>query len=411
MAGKATIPWPSDESFIRQVDGLGPTKVANKLGVTRSAVQHHARKVREKLGVTNKGGVEVFTTDPAGSPAPPWKPEEVMRAHGRDPDNYLILRERFNRWGPPEEPMHQLRFDAVPKDSIIRPVDPGDWTPPPKPKARKKAKGPKKVVICGDHHCPYVDWTLHGLFLEFLRDETPDEGVILGDLLDLSGASRHRRGKKSAPASVNEELRAAFKVLRDYRDASPDTHWTLLPGNHDDRIDHQQIDNAPSIYGVVPGGGLTIDGEEDETPALSMVRLLYLDELGIDYVFEDFNRAKHLLGRKLTLRHGYLSGKNASDNMLKKITRSTVQGHTHRMRFIYKTEHDEHDEEQPTSTRIAAEAGCMAEIKDSLGYGDEEDWQQGFLMAHVWDDGDFTLLPVPYLPGRLVAPSGKRYSA
>ena len=401
---------------------MGPTKVAAKFGVTRSAVQHHARKVRSRNGLAeperaapdDPEGVEEHANGSKSGvvhPDQPWSAEQVIRFFGDDPDECQILNKRGTFWGQPEEPNHHLRVNWINKQDLVRPVDPGEWTPPPPPKKRPKTAGPRKVVICGDHHCPYVDWTLHGLFLEWLRDEEPDEGVILGDLLDLSSASRHRRGKKKADCDVNSELRAAFKVLRDYRDASPDTHWTLLPGNHDDRIDHQQIDNTPSIYGVAPGGGLTPDGEEDGTPALSMRRLLYLDELNIDYVFEDFNRAKHLLGRKLTLRHGYLSGKNASDNMLKKITRSTIQGHTHRMRFIYKTEHDEHDEEQPTTTRLAAEAGCMAEIKDSLGYGDEEDWQQGFLVAHLWDDGDFTLSPVPYVPGRLLAPSGKRYVA
>lgn len=402
------------------------TAASHALGVPEASLRGHLRRkglwaeveairFRAKTGrpamedegvSTAKDGAKVGVVQPDC----PWSAEEVIRFYGDDPDECEILGKRGTFWGDPEKPNHHLRVNWISKADTIRPVDPNAWTPPPRPKKRKTT-GPKKVVICGDHHCPYVDWTLHGLFLEWLADEKPDEGVILGDLLDLSGASRHRRGKKKAPADVNTELKAAFKVLRDYRHTSPDTHWTLLPGNHDDRIDHQQIDNAPAIYGVAPGGGVAFDGEEDETPALSMIRLLYLDRLGIDYVFEDFNRAKHLLGRKLTLRHGYLSGKNASDNMLKKITRSTVQGHTHRMRFIYKTEHDEHDVEQPTSTRLAAEAGCMAEIKDSLGYGDEEDWQQGFLVAHVWEDGDFTLLPVPYLPGRLVAPSGKRYVA
>ena len=418
MAGKSQIPWPSDVSFLSQLDNDGPTKLAAKFGVTRSAVQHHARKIRGQGPAPEVDAPD----DPAGltesigggkagvvHPDTPWSAEDVIRFYGDDPEKVQILSQRGTFWGDPAEPKHHLRVNWVADKDVIQPIDPNAWTPPPKPKPTR-TDGPRKVVICGDHHCPYVDWTLHGLMLQWLADEQPDEGVILGDLLDLSGVSRHRRGKKQAPAQINEELQAAFKVLRDYRHASPNTHWTLLPGNHDDRIDHQQIDNAPGIYGVAPGGGLTVDGDEDETPALSMVRLLYLNELGIDYIFEDWNRAKHLLGRKLTLRHGYLSGKNASENMLKKITRSTVQGHTHRMRFIYKTEHDEHDEEQPTTTRLAAEAGCMAEIKDSLGYGDEEDWQQGFLIAHLWEDGDFTLLPAPYVPGRLLSPT-KRYSA
>lgn len=383
------------------------SEAARNAGCRRPTLNEYWKAERDGTTVRN------FTVkNPASEPDAPWKPEELLKAHGLDPEEWAIARVRGNRWGDPEEPNHQLRVDAVPKAQVIEPVDPREWSPPPKPKRRRLKKDePRKVVICGDHHCPHHDPTLHKLFLRFLEDEQPDEGVLLGDLLDFSSISKHRRGKTAPAPHPNECLRAALHVLRDYRHASPNTFWTLLPGNHDDRLDHQQIDNTPDLYEVAPGGGETLEGEDDDTPAKSLRRLLYLDELGIDLISEDFNRAKYLLGRKITLRHGYLSGKNASTNMLNKITRSTVQGHTHRLRLIYKTEHDEHDPDEPTSTRVGAEAGCMAEIKDSLGYGDEEDWQQGALLAHLWPDDDFTLAPVPYVPGRLLAPSGKRYVA
>lgn len=349
------------------------------------------------------------------------EPEELMAKHGIDLAEWTIARVRANSWGALTSDkasgdnrivtLHQLRVEAVPNRLLIQVPDPSDWKPPPKPKRRKPTKDrPRKVVICGDHHCPHEDRTLHALFLEFLEDEKPDEGVILGDLMDFSSISRHRRGKKAEPPDVNACLRAAQSVLLDYRHASPDTTWTLLPGNHDDRLDHIQIDNTPGAYEIKPGGGEDLEGNETQN-ALSLRELLFLDLLGIDTIFEDFNRAKYLLGRKITLRHGYLTGKNASQRMLDKITHSTVFGHTHRLRLVYKTEHDEHDPECPTTTRLAAEAGCMAEIKDSLYYGDEEDWQQGFLLAFLYPDDDFTLAPVPYVPGRLLAPSGKRYAA
>jgi len=402
------VPEPEIEAglqLLREGRCKSITEAARNAGCKRTTLGEHWKAEQEG------GVVQQFQADPALEPEAPWKPDELLEAHGLDPEEWAVARVRGNRWGDPNQPNHQLRVDAIPRASVFTPIDPADWEPPPKPKRRAEDGGPRKVVICGDHHCPYEDKTLHALFLQFLEDEQPDEGVLLGDLLDFSSISRHRRGKVRPPATVNECLKAAMRVLRDYRHASPNTFWTLLPGNHDDRLDHLQIDNAGGLYGVAPGGGETLDGESDETASLSIKRLLYLDELGIDLITEDFNRAKYLLGRKITLRHGYLSGKNASANMLNKITRSTVQGHTHRLRLIYKTEHDEHDDDQPTATRIGAEAGCMAEIRHSLYYGDEEDWQQGALLAHLWPDDDFTLAPVPYVPGRLLAPSGKRYQA
>lgn len=379
------------------------TQAARNSGCARSTLQEYWKNERD--GVVKP--TEIVVDNPPSS----WTPDKLLREHGLDPDEWIIVRIRVNRWDDPDDPKHQLRFDVVPRKLLIQAPDPSEWKPPRKPKKRRESAAPRKVVICGDHHAPHFDKTLHALFLQWLEDEQPDEGVLLGDLLDFSAISRHRRGKNHAPADVNECLRSALQILLDYRHASPDTFWTLLPGNHDDRLEHLQIDNAPGLYEVAPGGGMSIDGEEDETSALSLRRLLYLDELGIDLIAEDFNRAKYLLGRKITLRHGYMSSKNASASMLSKVTRSTVQGHTHRLRLVYKTEHDEHDEAQPTVTRVGAEAACMAEIKDSLGYGDEEDWQQGFLVAHLWPDDDFTLAPVPYVPGRLLAPNGRRYRA
>jgi len=349
-----------------------------------------------------------ITINPDELPAS-WTADQILREHGRDPEEYIVYKESATRWGDPEKPFFRLRLDYHPKKSLLLPPDPSDWTPPPKPKRRKlKENEARKVAIVSDHHCPLEDRQLHSCFLQWLEDEKPDEGVILGDLLDFSSISRHRRGKRKAPATPNECLRSALHVLRDYRHASPDTFWTILPGNHDDRLEHQQIDNTPGLYGVAPGGGETLDGKEDLTPAQHLRRLLYLDDLGIDCIDEDYNRAKLLLGKKLTLRHGYLSGKNASQNMLAKVGHSTVQGHTHRLRMIYKTEHDEHDPEDPTVTRIGAEAGCMAQIADGLQYDDQPDWQQGFLVAHLWPNDDFTLTPIPYVPGRLLAP-GRRY--
>lgn len=400
-------------------------QAARNAGAHREAVREAWRAERDGEGPAGAGatpqddGSIIIVSTP--TPDTTETPESLLERHGIDLAEYVIARVKANCWDAMTSDkasgdnrivtMRQLTVQVVPKTGLIQAPDPGDWTPPPAPRTRKRAGDePRKVVICGDHHCPHEDRTLHRLFLEFLADERPDEGVILGDLMDFSSISRHRRGKKIAPADVNACLKAALGVLQDYRHASPDTHWTLLPGNHDDRLDHIQIDNTPAAYDIKPGGGVDLEGNETNT-ALSVRELLFLDELGVDAIFEDFNRAKYLLGRKITLRHGYLSGKNASTNMLNKITRSTVQGHTHRLRLIYKTEHDEHDEEQPTVTRVAAEAACMAEIKDSLYYGDEEDWQQGFLLAYLWPDDDFTLAPAVYAPGRLLSPNGRRYTA
>ena len=327
----------------------------------------------------------------------PWTAEELIRKHGDDPAECEILRKRGNWWGDPAKPSHQLRVDWIRKSDIIRTVDPGSWTPPPKPKKAKR--GDQRIVLCGDHHAPLHDKTLHKLFCARLRDTQPDLGVMLGDTMDFSTVSRFRE-KEGFAHGVNECLQAAFGIIRDYREASPDTRWILLKGNHDARLEFAILDNSPALHGV--------RAADEELPALSLRRLLHLDALGVEFIEGDWETTKYVLCRNLTARHGVTIAKNAPEQMLSKLTRSTVQGHSHRLSFGYRTDHD-NDPDVPTNTRLAVEAGCMAEIKDGLGHSVDPNWQQSFLEGHIWKNGDFALSPCVYAPGRLLCPDGRKY--
>lgn len=427
MAGKPHHEWPDDDVFMQAVEEHGAAGYARLLGVTRSAVQHRRRAVLTRRG-QRYGAEKGIQTDPPGmsdladgskaiaseavnNPPAPWKPEELLEVHGLNPKEWKIVRVRGNRWGDADAPKHQLRVDVIPVESLIQIPDPSTWTPPPPPKERKRKKcEPRSAVICTDHHAPHHDKMLHSLFLKWLADEQPDDGYILGDIMDFASISRHRP-RDDFSQSVNEGLRAAFGILRDYRHASPNTVWTMLRGNHDDRLVHQVKDNVRGLYRITPGGGESLEGDEDEVPSLSLRRLLHLDELGIALVEEDWDRAKVKVTKRFAARHGYATGRNSTEVMLTRLAHSTVQGHTHRLQIRYRTEHDDEDLDQPTSTRLAAEAGTMAEIKDGLGYLNDPDWTQGFLSVHAWDDDDFHVAPAIYVPGRLLAPGGKRYLA
>ena len=392
------------------------TKLANRLGMVASTLNKKAategwleeidatlhppvqvRPAIEKPGVTHNDDGSASLVSEAEIKS--WTREGLLKAHGFDLDEWVVVRARANRWGDPAEPSEQLRIDVVPKGGVIDLPDPAKWTPPPKPKKQPKAKGPKKVVVVSDHHCPFEDRTLHGLFCQWLTDEQPDEGIINGDLLDFHTVSRHRN-RDGFAAPVNECLQAAFNVLCDYRTASPDTRWTLKKGNHCQRIEDQVIDNIRGLHKIAVAG--------DDVPALSLRRLLRLDELHIEFIPEDWDMAKIRLSKKLSVRHGPSTGKAATQRLLDKFSVSVIQGHTHRLSTTYRTEHSD-DDDEPTTTRMAAEGGCMCQIHQGLGYADSPDWNQGFIVAHVWDDGDFVTSPVPYVPGRLLTPDGRRY--
>lgn len=392
-------------------------KVAEHLGLVESTLNKTARRdgwleelesilrrpTLEEPGVSQSAeGVVTFTTDVADKPPAPWRPEQVMKAHGRDPANFVIVRERYNRWGTPEAPNHQLRFDAVPKQSLINLPDPSKWKVPPKPRRRKRQKVKTNVVI-GDHHAPHHDKTFHRLFLEYLADERPDEIDLNGDLLDFPTISKHRE-REGYAQGVNECLQAGFEILRDYRHVCPDAVMRLKRGNHDERLLYAIVDNVRELHRITPA--------DEDTPALDFRRLLHLDELHVDYIDGEWDRAKTQPSHKLSVRHGYTTSKNSTEKMLDSLANSTIQNHTHRLSIRYRTEHTD-DPEELTITRMGAEAGCACEIHEGLGYvaGGEPNWQQGALVNYVWQNGDFLTQPIVYIPGRLLAPGARRYEA
>lgn len=389
------------------------TKLANRLGFVASTLNKRAAEAGklEAIDAILQGGREIAAKDNEGTfssaandPTPaPWKAEDVIRAHGDDPDECVILRQRGNRWGDPGEPMHQLRVDWVRKAELIQPADPKDWSAPPKPKKRKREKYLDAVVI-SDHHAPHHERTFHRLFLEYLADVQPGLIEVNGDLLDFSTISRHRE-REGEVGSVNECLQAGFEILRDYREVCPDAVIRFKRGNHSERLRHLIIDNARGLHNVTPAG--------EDVPALSLQRLLRLDELHVEYIDVEWDQAKTLLSPKLAARHGFSTAKNAGEQILDRLAGSTIQGHDHRAGITLRTEHT-NDPDDPINVRMAIQGGCACVIPGGLNYvnGGEPNWQNAFGAFRIWkDNGDFHGSLGIYVKGRLLAPNGVRYSA
>jgi UDP-2,3-diacylglucosamine pyrophosphatase LpxH len=406
MAGKPKHDL-NDEEVLKLVDSVGPTQAAVKLGVSRGAVAHRVRKLRAAAredftpGKVERDGKTSITTEPGEAIAV----AEVMKKFGVDADAFEVVRVRLNDW--PNGP--QVRVDLVPREAmIVAPSAPDAQQLPPKPRKKRQTKAAERWVICGDFHCPHHSQPLLDLFCQYLADEQPDYGVIHGDLLDATQVSRHRPRRYTEGTTLNDGIQSAFEVLLALRQASPNTRWHLLPGNHDARIAHQLLDHVRGLVDV--------RAADDEVPALSLRRLLRLDDLGIEFVGDesDWDKAKLRISSKLTVRHGYSASKRATDQLLQSLSNSTLQGHTHRQSIKLHTRWSEGEGGEEMQPRLAAETGAMCEIEDGEGLGyhaGEPDWQNGFLTATVWQEsGDFLVAPAVYSPGRLLAPNGKRYT-
>lgn len=372
---------------------LSVSDAARRFGVPRTTV----RDALARSGGRDAAGSAGIAARPDGSiqvTGDSTDPATLLTEQGLDPEEWQLVRARTGWWGDPMDPRKQIRLDAVPRSVIDLAAEPYTELPPPS----APTSGDRSVVICTDHHAPHQDPGLHQAFCSLLSDQRPALLAVLGDVGDYASVSRHRDtlGFAQGVRSVN---RSVYKLLHDYRVASPETQVIVMTGNHDARIEHYIHDNAPELWEVGPAF-------EEDMPSYDLRRLWRLDDLGIEFIEGDWERNKYPLTDSLDLRHGYMTAEGTPQKMLNKHGRSQVQGHDHRLRFTYKTRHT------PVDVRLHVSAGCMCIVEDGLGYAAEPDWQQGCVVGHVWDDGDFALAPAPYVEGHgLLLADGRRYAA
>lgn len=324
---------------------------------------------------------------------------DALRARGLDPDEWVVVRVTVKTWegygkNAAEEletvPLHGLTVTVRPRLTVDL-LRPAAVAVPRIQKARRPDKSrPRLVVFVGDEQAPYHDDTLHRLFLDWLAANRPHEAVHLGDLLDLPTLSRHRTNP-AWNASPQECVDAGYRILRGYREASPDTVWTALPGNHDERLRDYQLARAAELYGVKPA--------DCEDAALSLPALLHLDALGIGWAGgeADYEHAQVDVSDRLVARHGFVTGANSAEKTVRRLGINVVVGHTHRQVVTYVTE----DRMRETLTLMAVEAGAMCKRDGGLGYTVAPNWQQGAYAANVWPDGSFSGEHIKYRDGVL----------
>lgn len=326
-------------------------------------------------------------------------PDDLLRKHGLDPDEWIVTSIRVSEWGNPGTPMFQLRVNATRRDNMLIIPDLGsDFTPWA---FGKKTTAARRVTFIPDLHAPYHDERALRAVCDLLADEWPEEIIFLGDVADNSMLSKHRTHRRFG-AMLNETNDAVVKNFRRVREAAPEARIIFLPGNHDDRILYYAQDFATELDGVRPG---RLDEAEEEPPSsLGFRQLWRLDELGIELIDEDWKLAQYAVTPELDARHGYLTGNNSERKLLEKHGRSQVHGHDHRGSLVYRTKHD------PLDVRVAMSCGSLSEIRrDGIGYEPAPDWTPGIGWAQIWDDGLFQLSFLPYVKDKLLTPWGAAY--
>lgn len=313
---------------------------------------------------------------------------DMIRAKGADPDAVEIIRVSARRYTMANgEVADYISVDFRPLDWVINPIRVDGWK---RPKIKKPKAGQNElVVICGDQHAPEHDKVFHAKFLAWLRENQPSRMIVLGDLLENADISRWE--DHDGQATAKESMEAGYYLLRDYIEAAPDMEITWLEGNHDERLEKYQRQNAPKTAKVTRVG--------ETQPVMSIPHIMHLDELRVEYV-TGYPLSKVILTERLAVIHGKIVKKGAGATALANLEKrgySVVSGHTHRAGVVFKTVLDIDDE---PSTLLAAETGTMKEIKPEV-FDEAPDHQNAFVTAVLWKDGQFHLEPAIYAGGNL----------
>ena len=327
--------------------------------------------------------------------------DRLLAERGLRRDDWLIVSVVVNKWegfvrhdeAVARVPLRQLKVTLRPKPSLALLMPAVDVKPLVKP-AKADKTSPRLVVFVGDEQEPHSDPALAELFLRWLERNQPDEGVHLGDLLDLGPISRHRTDPVW-DRTVQDGINAGYQTLRHRREASPGTRWVMLPGNHEERIRDYQLAHAAALYGVRPAD---IDAQEF-APALSLRSLLHLDALAITSLGDngDYEHVQHDVCDGLVARHGWITGANTAEKSLRKLGISVVVGHTHDQKITYERQY-----RGSTSVVLqAVETGTMCRVAGGLGYTVNPSWVNGFATAVVDPAGGFVLELATYQDGVL----------
>lgn len=368
-----------------------------KVQVLRAAAGEGAQEVAgADMGATGGTVTSPVITSWEAMPTP----ESLQEAFGIRPGDWNIDRQVVSTWGSLEAPCFQLKLWLSPKVIAEWPVTPAAAPAPMPRRLVKRAGDAQLVAILSDAHCPYFDPNLDRAVEQFLRDKRPHRIVINGDGPDLPTLSTHKRNP-AFNASPQECVDSFGAWLARKRDAvGDDAIIQLLLGNHDQRLRDYMLKCAAEMYGLRPAG---MPEQPPETLSEMMRRLLHLDALGIDIVAPpddaEYNRAEVRLAKKLGVRHGKRTGKDALAKTAERLGYSIIGGHTHWKRTLFTTVWDEDGE---PSVRVALDTGCLAQL--DLGYTDEEnpDHQQGFATAVVHQNGMFNAEHALWVNGSLL---------
>lgn len=395
---------------------MSQRQTAKELGIAQSglskALKNGAPKAdpSQRPGLKQHGDEATVTSRPAsGAVDIPG----VLREWGIDPDEWDVRDVKVNTWDALAGEGEVVRLRQLTlylrKRLNLTLIQPAVHVPAlvkPKP-ARRDTTKPRVFIVEGDHQAPYYDEDLDAAMTAFVAELQPDGHVFLGDTLDLPTVSRFA-DHPAAMASPQECIDSGYALLRRRAEAAPHARRWKLKGNHDWRIEGEQLARAERLYDIKPadrGDGI------EQLQGNDIRRLLHLDTLGVELVTDPrgWQHAEVELipgPHGLVVRHGWITGAKTAEKSLKERGRSIVVGHGHHRQHVYWWDPSAEVERQGAMCG----AMCLARSKRFPHFAVCDDWLQGAITVTVYPDGEFVIDHARWIGGSLYW-RDRRYTA
>ena len=372
----------------------------------RRAVKRHDITVNPtrppSLTMSSKNEAVVSGGDPAGDEI---SPDELMRKHGLDPEDWEIKDLIVNKWdammgekhGNASKPMYQLKLFLVrkkPIDTILPARSDGAYIAPSR---SAPSRGVRSFLIYGDQQAPFVNYDMFEAILRLCKKHRPTDIIDPGDGRDFPSVSVHKTWPKWK-AEAQKCIDSKYVLDREMRQANEDARIVQILGNHDIRMADYVLKNAPEVYGIRPAAA---PDEDKMREVLSIRNLGRLDELGIELLTDEkdaYDQTRFMLSHLLGVEHGNRAGKDPAIKAGQRLRFSIAIGHTHGQSVNHTTEYDHLG--QP-HVRVFAESGTGCLIDRGLGYTPNPNWINGGLWFTTHDDGQFHIELITYKDGRL----------
>jgi len=236
-----------------------------------------------------------------------------------------------------------------------------------------------KIIVVPDVHMTTEVPKEYELVKRFIKEQKPDEVILLGDFMDCSSLSHWNESKARSMEGKrwNKEVKLANDELDFLQKHTKKV--TYIEGNHENWVE-QYIDKHPEMEGLI------------EIP-----KKLKLAKRGIAwYKYNTLYKVENLY-----FTHGCYTGKYHANKHLQSFGCNIVYGHAHNTQTAMQNM-------KMQEVHMSYGLGCLCDHEPEYMHGRPANWINQFAVAYINKAGDFNLYPINIIKNKFMF-EGKEY--